>query len=282
MKKQHTKKGWMALQALVLAGIAVFAFVGLLSFKAVTRYADFWEQIGTNKQSGTWSIKESFLNARFYYRGKNFRNILTGDRAAVAKDLLTYTKEYVNTEEFAKEYETHRQRNKPAEPEKGKTPEAVRQKFIDDTKKGIESTEKFIKSTNDAEMKKAMNESLTVLKSTLKDYEDPNSEVIKLMIEGEKQQYEYKLKSYQNDLKAWEETYPASIKEMIKTRLQQVLSATSNVDYNAQLVARDGLKRFAKPDYERKSAEWKMAFRAGKETTEAVRAFAKQWLQELQ
>ncbi len=272
----------MAVQALVLAGIAVFAFVGLLSFKAVTRYADFWEQIGTNKQSGTWSIKESFLNARFYYRGKNFRNILSGDRAAVAKDLLTYTKEYVNTEEFAKEYETHRQRNKPTQPEKGRTPEAVRQRFIDDTKKGIESTEKFIKTSNDATMKKAMQENLVMLKGMLKDYEDPNSETINMAIMGEKQQYEHRVKTYEDDMKAWEETYPATVKEMIEARLQQVLSATSNVDYNAQVVPRDGLKRFTKPDYERKPAEWKMAYRAGKETTEAVRAFAKQWLQEIQ
>lgn len=282
MIKQHTKKRWMAVQALVLAGIAIFACIGLLSFGVASRYADFWEQIGTSKQNGTYSIKESFLNARFYYRGKNFHNILTGDRAAIAKDLLTYTKEYISTDEFAKEYEAHRQRKKPTPPEPGRKPEAVRQKFIDDTKKGIESTEKFLKTSNDATLKKAMEDNLVMLKNMLKDYEDPNSETIKMAIAGEEQQYNHRQKTYEDNLKAWEEMYPASVKSMIKTRLQQLLAATGNIDYNAQTVTRDGLKRFVKPDYERKPKEWKMAFRAGKEVTETVRDFAKQWLQEVQ
>jgi hypothetical protein len=40
--------------------------------------------------------------------------------------------------------------------------------------------------------------------------------------------------------------------------------------------------RFANEDYEGKPAEWKICFRAGKEATEAARAFARSWLTELE
>jgi len=33
--------------------------------------------------------------------------------------------------------------------------------------------------------------------------------------------------------------------------------------------------------YEKKSKEWKLAFRAGKETTDAIRTIAQKWLQEI-
>lgn len=272
----------MALQALVLITVAGFAIVGLLSFKAIDRYADFWEQLGTSKQSGTNAIKESFLKGYFYYSGRNVRNILAGDRAAVAQDLLTYTKEYVNTEAFAKSYETHRQRTKPTEPAPVINADSVRRKFINDTKSGIESTEKFRKTTTDAGMKKAMEESLEVLKTSLKDYEDPNSETIKMAAMGEQLNYETRLKDYQQSLKEWEQKCPASIKLMIKARLQHLLTVTNGVDFNAQLTERYGKKVFVKKEYESKPAEWKMAFRAGKEVTTTVQTFARQWLQELQ
>ncbi len=272
----------MAFQALVLITVAGFAIFGLLSFKTVNRYADFWDQLGTSKQSGTNSIKESFLNGYFYYSGRNFKNILSGDRVAVAKDLLAYTREYVNTEAFAKNYETHRQRSKPTEPAPAISGDSIRRKFISDIKKGIESTEKFGKTTTDASMKKAMQESLEVLKASLKDYEDPNSEIIKMSIQGEQQNYESRMKDYQQSMKDWEEKYPVGVKPMIKARLQQLLAVTNGVDFNAQLTERYGKKVFVKKEYESKPADWKMAFRAGKDVTTTVQAFAKQWLQELQ
>jgi hypothetical protein len=282
MKKQHTRKSWLVLQGLVLTGVAVFALHALLSFKALNRYADLWDQLGTSKQSGTNSIKESFLNGYFYYSGRNIKHILSGDRAAIAKDLLNYSKEYVNSEEFAKAYERHRLGNKPMEPAPAIAGDSIRRKFINDIKKGIESTEKFMKTSNDAEMKKTMQESLTMLQATLKDYEDPNSQTIKIAIEGEQYNYEFRMKGYKTALKAWEEKFPVNVKPMIKVRLQQLLTLTKDVDFNAQLTDRFGKKVFVNKDFERKPTEWKMAFRAGKEVTTTVQAFARQWLQELQ
>lgn len=272
----------MVLQAFVLICIAGFAVFGLLSFKTMNRYTDLWGQLGVSKERGTASIKESFLNGYFYYSGRNIKNILAGDRAAVAKDLLAYTKEYVNTEAFAKDYEASRQWSKPVLPEAAKTEAVIRQKFIDDAKKGVGNLEKLLKTTTDASMKKSLQEALEQTKQSLKDYEDPNSEMIKMAVQGAQNQYDYRLKAYQEQIKAWEEHTPAGVKALIKVRLQQLLKVTRDVDFNAQLTGRDGKKVFVNKEYEAKPAEWKMAFRAGKEVTSTVRAFATEWLKEVQ
>jgi hypothetical protein len=136
--------------------------------------------------------------------------------------------------------------------------------------------------TADASMKKAAQETLDMLKKSVKEYEDPNNEMIKMAVQGEQNQYNSRFKEYQESLKNWEEKCPAGVKAMVKARLQQLLGVTKDIDFNAQLTERDGKKYFVNKEYERKPADWKMAFRAGKDVTGTVQAFAKQWLQELQ
>jgi hypothetical protein len=52
--------------------------------------------------------------------------------------------------------------------------------------------------------------------------------------------------------------------------------------WNAKLVPGYGGKmKFADPQLESKSSEWKMCFRAGKEPVDAARAFAAEWLNQL-
>lgn len=278
---QKTKKSHLLVQGLVLAGITGLALIGLLSFSTLQQFGDFWEQLGITQQKGSNTIKSSFLNGSFYHPNvRVVRSLAAGDRVAVAKDLLAYTKEYVNTPAFAQEYEQSRQSRKPALPEPAKTEAVIRQKFIDDTKSAIENLEKFIKVA-DASMKKASEEALAQQKAWLKDYQDPNSEMVKMAVMGEETQFQSRQAQYEQALKDWQASYPAHVKTMIKMRLQKMLAATKDVDFAAQTVERDGLKRFVKQEYENKSAEWKKAYRAGKDVTQAAQAFARQWLQEL-
>jgi hypothetical protein len=88
--------------------------------------------------------------------------------------------------------------------------------------------------------------------------------------------------SYENSIKDWEARYPANHLLFIKVKLQAFLDATSDIDFNAQLKEKGGIKYFVNPDHERKENRWKMAFRAGKEAVEAGRAFAEQWIAEIQ
>lgn len=65
----------------------------------------------------------------------------------------------------------------------------------------------------------------------------------------------------------------------IRRRLQQFLDDTAGIVYDAKTSGDS--KTFVDAAYEAKPPLWKMGYRAGKETTEAARAFAKEWMEEL-
>jgi len=70
-------------------------------------------------------------------------------------------------------------------------------------------------------------------------------------------------------------------KAQLKKRLQSFLTATAEVDYDAATHSNGSFKVFDKTEYEAKPREWKLCYRAGRETGEAIRAFAESWLAEL-
>lgn len=75
-----------------------------------------------------------------------------------------------------------------------------------------------------------------------------------------------------------EKIYPSDPTDMVKQRLQDFLRVSKTVDFDAEV----SNGRFTKKEYESKSAQWKMCYRAGKEVVEAAREEAKQWLAELE
>lgn len=75
-----------------------------------------------------------------------------------------------------------------------------------------------------------------------------------------------------------EKRYPSDAKELIKQRLKTFLDISATVDFDAQLNG----SMFANPEYEAKSGEWKMCFRAGKAVVQAAREEAQAWLKELE
>jgi hypothetical protein len=261
--------------------MVIFSSLALISFKSQQVYGDLWSQLGLGKQDGTDKIKESFLYGYLqYYGARNIKNIVAGDRAATAKSLLEYTRQYVESEGFKKEYTNHRNGAKPALPNQPKNLEQIRKENVESIKNSIAETEKGMK-TIDEQYKKIYENSLIMLKKQLKEYEDPNNKMLKFIAESEQQQYEQHMQEYEANTKAWEVKFPASHLAFVKARLQQVLDATADVDFNAQLVERNNKKYFVNRDYERKSANWKYAFRAGKEVTQTVRQYAEQWVKEI-
>ena len=72
--------------------------------------------------------------------------------------------------------------------------------------------------------------------------------------------------------------YPANPDELIKKRLESFMEISATVDFDAQLNG----SMFANPEYEKKSDQWKMCFRAGKAVIAAAREEVATWLKELQ
>jgi hypothetical protein len=75
-----------------------------------------------------------------------------------------------------------------------------------------------------------------------------------------------------------EKKYPSDPNELVKKRLADFLAIAATVDFDAKLT---DARTFENPAYQKKSSEWKMCFRAGKEVVEAAREEAQKWLDEL-
>ena len=262
--------------------LLMIPLVFLVSFKSNRVYADIWQQLGLSKEKGVENIRASFMNGYFHYYGaRNARNILLGDRAAIARDLLHYTKQYVESEGFKKQYDVERRQAKPEPDTKAvKTKEEIRKERIAETEKSIRQTEENMK-TMKADMVKVLEPMLDMLKKTLKDYQDPNSQMIDLFYQGELMQHEQRIKSYEERMKNWEKNYPEDYRDMVKDRLNKFLKLAKTVDFNAELKEVNGRKKFVRAEYEGKSYDWKQIFRAGKEVIVPAMEFAEQWMREM-
>lgn len=253
----------------------------LASFRSAKLSDEIWKELGISRQDGNYSISTSFMQGYFYYYGaKNAKNIAVGNRAAVVKELGAYAKEYVNSEAFKKEYMLNREAKKPTPPKPAKTAEEIRKEQVEGMQKAIKNMDPLLKMDN-AEIRKGAKEGLEQFQKQIKEMEDSKSELIKMLADGEKMAFETNTTNYKENLTKWEKDYPANQLVLVKKRLEQFLDVTSNVDFNAALKEQYGKKRFVNPAYEAKKAEWKQAYRAGKEATEAARAFAQEWIKEI-
>jgi hypothetical protein len=270
------------LKTTVLLFFGLVTAISLSSFSSQKMTDDLWKILGITKQAGSEKIKNSFMNEYLdHYGMKNLKNIALNNRAAVAKDLLVFTKQYISSAAFVKNYEQLRSDAKPQEPvlKPLRTIEQIQKEEIAKTEKSIKDGEKTIKDMPD--MAKVMQPLMEVLKKTLKEYQDPKNKYFIAIAQGEKYEQENEIKRFREKTKQWEEWYPASANQFIAGKLQKMLDATKDIDYNAELVEKYGKKRFVNSAYEYKNASWKQGYRAGKDVTETARAFAKQWLVEL-
>lgn len=255
--------------------------LSLSSFKNYTLNEELWTKLGIGEEKVENSIKNSFLNGYLeYWSARNIKNIVTGNRAAVAKDLCAYAKTYVSTPEFNNTYKQHRDGLKPQAPKAARSEQQLRDEYLKSLREGVKNSEDA-KSKMSAEYEKSFDESIASLKEQIKEAEKPGSEMINYMVMGEKINYDNQMKTYEEKMEEWNAEYPESPDAFVKRRLQQVLELTKDVDYNAALKESYNKKVFVNPVYEHKSKEWKQAFRAGKEATDATRMFVVSWLKQV-
>ncbi|MFT3843817.1 MAG: hypothetical protein QM725_02100 [Lacibacter sp.] len=226
------------------------------------------EKLGMQHNSAQYYIMGNFLGnfnggAESEYDefqipyAKMLPSIINGDKTGAAQELCLYIKQYANSEEFS---ETYKKKREAAKPES--EPWRPDQTMIDEQKKSVKDMEKQL-----ADMKKnkqmpaatiqAMEKAVADQKKMLAEWSDPTPNKTK-----------------------WEKNFPEDPSVLIKRRLEKYLALTATVDFNAALTAADkyGKKKFTNPEYEKKSAEWKAAYRAGKDVNASVTAFVKEWL----
>lgn len=266
----------------ICIGILVACLLSLLllSFTLKEFSGDFLGQLGISKTDVDKKISGSILRGYLDHYGiKNAKNIALGNRSAVVKDLLVYTKKYASSADFIKAYNEMRNGKKPTKNEV-QTPEEMRSAEIAMYKKSVADNEAILKKA-DASIKAIFEKALEDSKKGLIAAEDVNNKgqvaykknypaLLKMMEEGNQRQI--------ND---WEAKYPADHLQFVKKRLEQFMKETSDIDFSAELQQRNGKNYFVNKVYEAKSSNWKLAFRTGKEVVEPARAFVQQWLSEL-
>ncbi len=214
-------------------------------------------------------------------------------RAALVNTVLTWVKDYTESEPFATRYNNERKRLEPRAPYPKPTADQVLGRQKADLEYRIATEKRRLEMPPPRNFTSEQVE--TARKATearLKDFEtryaplaDPKtfSEMrnkLESQAASEKQQYE-------SERAKWEEKYPADYRALIAKQLHRFLSETADVDYGAKLVpcthdAWRNLQCFANPNYENKSAEWKLCYRTGRQSVDAARAFATAWLGEIE
>lgn len=280
MKHSSSKKLTLRLTVGLVPFLLLFSFLLFSSF-TVNKFADdFLKQLGISKANADEKIMGSILGGSLDTYGlTNAKNIATGNRKAVALDLLAYTKKQVNSEAFIKQYRAIKENNKP-KPSIAQTPEEMRSQTIAMARKGVADIEAMVKNA-DAANKPIFEKVLADAQKSLKALEDPNNKSFASYAKG----YDNLVKDFKanNDaqLANWEKKYPTNHLLYVKVRLEEFMNETKDIDFGAELVTKNGKKYFVNRDYESKGNRWKMAFRAGKEVVEPSREFVQQWIDEI-
>jgi hypothetical protein len=280
MKQSSADNIFSTVTNILLATVLLLSIFLLNSFTVHRIGDDFMKQLGITKTAADQKITNSVLGGSLDAYGlKNVRNIVTGNRGDIAKDLLVYTKSYLTSPAFTKEYQTLKENNKPSK-DVIKTPAEVKSEYIASIKKMISDSEKGLKTANST-MKPVYEKMLAEGNKQLKDAESPDNKYFTTYEKNYPQMLKDLDTRHEAMIKEWESVYPADANQFIKRRLEEFLKVTSDIDFNAELVTKNGKKVFVNPAYEDKDSRWKMAFRAGKEVVEPARAFVQQWVREI-
>lgn len=268
-----------------LAALAIcfFCFF-IVAMKAKEMTDDVWKQLGLTAADAQLNITNSFIKGNLYYFGaKNAKNVAIGDRVAVIDKLVEYAQKYYGSPEFKTAYRNYRTKMKPTEPEALPTATVEEIKVAEKQRleQQLKGAEANLNSPN-SKIKNAAPYAIENIKKQLQALDDPNNPTIRRKIEDANRMNEAIRKQHNDKMQKFEANYPEDPQVLLKKRLQQIIEITADVDYAAELKEGfQGKKVFVNPIYEKKPADWKLAFRAGKPATDAVRTAAQEWLKKL-
>lgn len=243
--------------------------------------ADLWGKLGISEAQGKTASVEALAGGSvpFYMVAKAVKAAPPAARAALVVEALTWVKSFVGSAEFKAAYAARRKERRPEAPASKGTPDQRVKAQQDEQRKSLEEARKNLASLP-PELRKEMEAALKQMEETIKKTEaDPEMQALakKMAVAGDQdEQAQYKTR-----VAEWEKDYPADSTALVASRLKQFIDTCGDVDFAAKLTARDGKMHFAEQRYQEKSSEWKLCFRAGRETTEAARGFARSWLAEL-
>jgi hypothetical protein len=257
------------------------AMVG--SWAAVILAQSTLAEFGITESQVKQQIVKSLANGSIYvYPDRKLVNAASpAAKAAFVKNALSWVKTYTESAVFKADYAKQREAAKPAPQQSKGTADEQVDKSLAEQRKSLEETKKNVAKMS-PDMQKQMAPVIKQMEETIGQMsKDPKMK--DMMKQVYDQQSASDQKSYQDRLASYEKQYPADPRILIASRLHQFLDLSKDIAFEAKLVPAGGGKmRFADPQLENKSSYWKMCYRAGKAPVEAARAFAAEWLKQLE
>ncbi len=242
------------------------------------------QQFKTEEETAKSNIFYAVSGPSFYIPNvKILKNLAIGDRVSLIQSIGNNVKEYVSSKEFVNKYNQLRDDRKPTPPEAPKYSAQLKEEQRTNLLKSITETENSKKQMA-ADQQAMFNDILSVYKQQLADLDDPEKTMFKPeMDEYLKQSYQMELDDYNSKVTEWEKDYPINNpNNLIKKWINTFLEKTADINFNAKTKKdKDGKIKFVEQEYEYKDSQWKLYYRAGKETVTAARTFAANWLSEL-
>lgn len=229
------------------------------------------------------TIFSDISSVSFYLPGiRELKSIAQNDRSSQVDVVGKYVKDFTASEDFKKRYSEYRETRKPTPPEKPKTAAELKAEYKENMKKNIAEMQKA-RSEAAADQKAMYDETLKMLEEQLKEIDKPDNPMFSPEMDTySKMSYDQQMEQHKKDIEEWESKFPTNNpKPLIKSWLESFLEQTKDVDFGAQTAIDKNRTLFVKQEYERKNNLWKLCYRGGKETTEAGRKFAQNWLKEL-
>lgn len=264
------------MKKILIISTLVVTVVSLSAYRqAQQQISDVFQLMGISKTEANTLMKENLIYVSLSTPPvSKLKTVAAGKRAELVEELGAYMKEYFKSKEVAIAYKEYRESLLP-----GKQEGIDVKARIEEIKRDIRNTEED-KKVAPADMKKIYDETISLLKKQLDVLQNPNHPDYAMYtgivaITPEQQE------EINRQIKEFSKTYPEDVQQYLKLKLKEFLELTSDIDFNAKLVNRNGRMKFENPDYEAKDYNWKKCFRAGRETIEAARSFAQEWLKEI-
>jgi hypothetical protein len=244
---------------------------------------DFLQTLEITRDDAENSVYYSFSGGYFNYPYTVlYQSLPVSTRVTLVTEIGAFAKAYTRSKAFENRYLEERNSIKPTPPEPPKSAADLRNEYRKTLQESIENAQSGLNNYS-GDIRKGMEDMINNLKEQIKQLDEPDNpmfgnEMDAVLQEGYKQQ----VSEYERRLKEWAESYPESTDWMIRDRLNYFLELSETVDFNAKLEkSKYGQMVFINPDYENMPSDWKLVFRAGRESVEAARKLASQWLQEL-
>jgi hypothetical protein len=267
------------LKYVLIAGLLVLG-AWIAAALAQDSMADFGLKVNELEERIVESLAKGYLPA--YPDKKVFKTAPPSVQATFVRNSLSWLKTYTATDAFKADYANRRVTAKPA-PLKSTTADEKQALFLAEQRRDLEKTKQNI-AQMPPDMQKQMQEVVKQMEDNIeKSAKDPQMAAI--MKESYEKESLTEQQNHQEIMAAWEKQYPEDPQTLIATRLHQFLEVSQDIDFDAKLVPvgpKSKVMKFADPQYEAQTPEWKLCYRAGREPVQAARAFVSEWLSQIE